>query len=120
MFQKIGQAAARAASSVSRRGFLGRLGQVALGTAGLLGGLLTSTADAQVVYCTTNTDCGSYQYYCARAIGKCTGAGRCARRCLWSKPVLAPVCGCNGITYANACQASSYGVNVAYAGRCKK
>ena len=42
MFEKIGRLAEAAASNVSlsRRGFLGRLGQAALGTSLVLGGLL--------------------------------------------------------------------------------
>jgi hypothetical protein len=49
MFDKIGQLAEAAANSisVSRRGFLGRLGNVALGAAGVLGGLLVLPGTAQ-------------------------------------------------------------------------
>jgi hypothetical protein len=49
MFEKISRAAERAASGVgvSRRGFLGRLGQGALATAGVLGGLLALSSKAQ-------------------------------------------------------------------------
>jgi len=57
MFDKIGRLAEKAANSVSvsRRGFLGRLGQVALGAAGVMGGLLvlpgTAQAGSGVVCC---------------------------------------------------------------------
>jgi hypothetical protein len=49
MFEKISRLAERAAGkvSVSRRGFLGRLGQAALGAAGALGGLLALSSKAQ-------------------------------------------------------------------------
>jgi hypothetical protein len=49
MFDKIGRLAEHAASniSVSRRGFLGRLGKAALGAAGVVGGLSTLTGRAQ-------------------------------------------------------------------------
>jgi hypothetical protein len=49
MFEKIGRAAERMASyvSVSRRGFLGRLGKGALAAAGVVGGLLLLPKDAQ-------------------------------------------------------------------------
>ena len=49
MFEKIGRLAETAATkvSVSRRGFLGRLGQGALAAAGTLGGLLLFTNDAR-------------------------------------------------------------------------
>ncbi len=49
MFEKIGRLAETAANkvSLSRRGFLGRLGQGALGAAGVLGGLLALANRAQ-------------------------------------------------------------------------
>lgn len=49
MFEKIGRLAETAANkvSVSRRGFLGRLGQGALAAAGVLGGLLALPGAAQ-------------------------------------------------------------------------
>ena len=48
MFEKIGRLAETSANkvSLSRRGFLGRLGQGALATAGALGGLLALPKDA--------------------------------------------------------------------------
>src|SRR5437899_1436942 len=58
MFEKIGRLAETAATNVgvSRRGFLGRLGQGALAVAGVLGGLLVFPKDAlargSVVCCT--------------------------------------------------------------------
>ena len=49
MFEKISRAAETVATkvSVSRRGFLGRLGQTALGAAGVLGGLLALSNKAR-------------------------------------------------------------------------
>jgi hypothetical protein len=49
MFDKIGRLAEQAANkvSVSRRGFLGRLGRTALAAAGVVGGLSTMTGRAQ-------------------------------------------------------------------------
>jgi hypothetical protein len=49
MFEKIGDLAERLASNVgtSRRGFLARVGQAALGAAGALGGLLALPGAAQ-------------------------------------------------------------------------
>jgi hypothetical protein len=52
MFEKLGRAAERMATSVgeSRRGFLGRLGRGALAAAGALGGLLLMPKEAQAGY----------------------------------------------------------------------
>jgi hypothetical protein len=49
MFEKIGRLAEAAANDigVSRRGFLGRLGQATLGAAGALGGLLALSSKAR-------------------------------------------------------------------------
>ena len=49
MFEKIGRLAEKAADSisVSRRGFLGRIGKAALGAAGVVGGLSTLTGRAR-------------------------------------------------------------------------
>ena len=53
MFEKIGQAAERAATSVSRRQFLGRFGRGALAAAAAVGGLLAlpSVSHAQGGMC---------------------------------------------------------------------
>ena len=48
----------------------------------------------------------------------CTGIGGCrqlGRRCGGE---LSPVCGCNGVTYANPCGAQEAGVRVAAVGEC--
>ena len=47
MFAKIGRAAERTAAGVSRRWFLGRLGQWAMAAAGALGGLLATSGAAR-------------------------------------------------------------------------
>jgi hypothetical protein len=49
MFEKIGNAAERLAANVSesRRGFLGRIGQAAVGVAGVVGGLLVLPSQVQ-------------------------------------------------------------------------
>ncbi len=62
MFDKIGRLAEAAATnvSVSRRGFFGRIGQVALGAAGALGGLLLlpGAAQAHGAYLCCHYTCG--------------------------------------------------------------
>jgi hypothetical protein len=90
MFEKITQAAEKAASSigVSRRGFLGRLGRAALGGAVTLGGVLLLPDDAKAgrghvcvccylsdgsVACVkTQSQCPAGTYYWARGCGACS------------------------------------------------
>jgi hypothetical protein len=75
MFERIGRLAERAATgvSVSRRGFLGRLGQSALGVVGVLAGLAATTAPAK----------GAGKYVCCTL--KCFGVngrgGQFVTRC---------------------------------------
>jgi hypothetical protein len=70
MFEKIGRLAETAATNVavSRRSFLGRLGQTALGVAGVLAGLSVATARAS-----------SGSYVCC--IWRCTVPKRTYRFC---------------------------------------
>ena len=97
MFEKIGRLAETAATkvSVSRRGFLGRLGQGALAAAGVLGGLLLFTKDARaggsVVCCSyrcfhskyrysSKTTCQAAGTTCDETVGNChlLGSGTAA------------------------------------------
>ncbi len=71
--------------------------------------------------CTNHSDCSEANTYCAKEIANCDGPGQCqpqpnegeCENNLWE-----PVCGCDGITYANACVARARGANVAQAGKC--
>jgi hypothetical protein len=93
MFDKIGRLAEGAATrvSMSRRGFLGRLGQAALGAAGVLGGLLVLPGSAQagggVVCC--HYQCGnngkSNRFFGGKFFLICEAAGTACP----------PVSGCN-------------------------
>ncbi|MBX3272955.1 MAG: hypothetical protein KF729_22015 [Sandaracinaceae bacterium] len=69
--------------------------------------------------CTTNAECAPDEY-CHRADLGCTGAGVCARRPTACPADCGGVCGCDGITYCNACTAHSAGVRVATNGRCAR
>jgi hypothetical protein len=66
-------------------------------------------------------------HYCKREVGACIGPVESVRSVLggtcWIKPqacdtVYQPVCGCDGLTYANACEAARLGANVASSGAC--
>ena len=69
--------------------------------------------------CTSNADCDATEY-CASPEGQCGGIGTCTGRAvgvfcitLWQ-----PVCGCDGVTYANACYAQKAGMSLDSDGAC--
>lgn len=67
------------------------------------------------IQCSTETD------YCASPVGQCGTAdvaGVCTARPEFCTEQYDPVCGCDGETYGNACQAATAGVNVQSAGEC--
>ena len=68
--------------------------------------------------CQTNADCFTHDLFCAKAVGACHSAGVCQTRPELCPLVFAPVCGCNGFTYGNSCEAAAQGVSVAKLGAC--
>ncbi len=69
--------------------------------------------------CSDSGDCPA-NHYCARANGNCNGEGTCREIPAACPDVWNPVCGCDGVTYGNACEAAALGVNVLYGGICEE
>ena len=68
--------------------------------------------------CTNNTDCSDETYYCKKHIGYCDSGGVCTDRPDACPEYYSPVCGCDGNTYSNCCDAESAGINVLHVGEC--
>ncbi len=91
MLEKIGDAAERLATNVSesRRGFLRRVGQVALGVAGAMGGLVLASGKASaasgsevcVYQCPDGTTCRKFvaRFHCERCLPTVSCGGQTCR-----------------------------------------
>lgn len=66
--------------------------------------------------CTSNGDCASSEYC---ALTSCGGTGTCVPRPVGACITLYdPVCGCDGTTYGNACEAGQSGMSIDFDGEC--
>jgi len=72
--------------------------------------------------CLTDTDCLDGTQFCKFPVGSCGAAGDagvCTTRSNGCPDVWDPVCGCDGLTYGNPCEADAAGVSVRHVGTCE-
>jgi hypothetical protein len=67
--------------------------------------------------CTSNDQCRTAEF-CQFPEGACQPDGECLARPEVCPELFAPVCGCDGQTYGNACEASMAGVSIDHDGEC--
>lgn len=68
--------------------------------------------------CATSADCGAGGFCKTATCGAAEGVCEVVEEACFD--IYAPVCGCDGVTYGNACYATGARANWAYAGECGK
>lgn len=70
--------------------------------------------------CADDDECQEENSFCMFATGSCgpSGPGKCVVKEATCEEDLKPVCGCDGATYSNICEARSMGVSVESHGEC--
>jgi hypothetical protein len=84
------------------------------GSAGAVGGG-GGTAGVGGSGCATNDDCDAADYC---NLENCAAPGACEARPVNCTDIFMPVCGCDGETYGNGCEAEAAGVSIASEGEC--
>jgi hypothetical protein len=83
------------------------------------GAVVRFTATLAGSECASNADCAATAY-CVTPFGACGAPGTCEERPQGCPDVDLPVCGCDGQTYGNRCDAAAAGVSVARDGPCAR
>lgn len=88
-------------------------------------GISDSVADQIIVtaesasFCQSSAICGTNEF-CLKPDFQCKGTGICSSKPIICTAHIDPVCGCDGVTYLNVCEAESAGVNFSRGGYCNE
>ncbi len=101
--------AAQAGVSVGMKGACAKPASETLAEGALCGTRGVAKACGPGLYCAYKPDCGNTD-----------AGGTCTKQPQMCTKIYAPVCGCDGKTYGNACSAAAAGISVGSKGTCKK